>query len=124
VALAVSPADYLEAQRWRCDLQAAFAAVFRHADLIITPTVPALSKVIGQDRIGDSHYRTVLSWYSALVNHAGCPAISLPLRASGAPPPSVQMIAPWWREDLLLGLAATLEEAGVVGFSAPPLYAS
>jgi Asp-tRNA(Asn)/Glu-tRNA(Gln) amidotransferase A subunit family amidase len=82
-------------------------------------------KVIGNDRIGDQHYRPVLSWFSALVNHAGNPAVALPLKQTGSdegPPPSLQLIAPWWREDLLLGVAGCLEERGAVGFTPPPIY--
>jgi aspartyl-tRNA(Asn)/glutamyl-tRNA(Gln) amidotransferase subunit A len=120
LAMAVTPDSYLEAQRWRSELQAAFAAAFQRADLLLTPTVAAMRKTIGEDLIGNEHHRTVLSWFSALVNHAGCPAIALPLAAAGNPPPSIQLIAPWWRENLLLGAAAALESEAVIAFRSPP----
>jgi Asp-tRNA(Asn)/Glu-tRNA(Gln) amidotransferase A subunit family amidase len=81
--------------------------------------------VIGDDRIGDQHYRPVLSWFSALINHSGNPAIALPLKrfeSTGGPPPSLQLIGPWWQEDLLIGIGAHLEERGVVGFTPPPIF--
>jgi aspartyl-tRNA(Asn)/glutamyl-tRNA(Gln) amidotransferase subunit A len=120
LAMAVTPDRYLEAHKWRSELQAAFVAAFLQADLLLTPTVGAMRKMIGEDLIGGEHYRTVLSWFSALVNHAGCPAIALPLAAEGAPPPSIQLIAPWWQEDRLLAVSAALEGQGVIGFTSPP----
>ncbi|MDQ3500426.1 MAG: amidase family protein, partial [Actinomycetota bacterium] len=65
-----------------------------------------------------------LSWFSALVNHAGNPAIVIPLTMAtdpGLPPPSLQIIAPWWQEETLLGVAARLEQQGIAGFRPPPV---
>jgi aspartyl-tRNA(Asn)/glutamyl-tRNA(Gln) amidotransferase subunit A len=127
VAEKVSPALYLEAHRWRASLVEAFAAALRDVDLLITPAVAARRKVIGNDLIAGEAYRPVLSWFSALVNHAGLPAVALPLIAEAepgfrGPPPSLQLISAWWQEDLLLGVAAHLEAEGLVGFQAPPIY--
>ncbi|HJU51071.1 MAG TPA: amidase [Acidimicrobiia bacterium] len=119
----VSGAEYAAAHRWRADLVETFAAVFERVDLLITPAVAARRKVIGEDRIGEHHYRTVLSWFSSLVNHAGVPAIVVPLTLSAEPslpPPSLQIIAPWWREGPLLALAARLEGEGMAGLRLPP----
>jgi len=66
-------------------------------------------------------YRTVLSWFSSLVNSMGAPAISLPIRTEGSPPPSLQLITRSWGEHRLLGVGKTLETLGICGFSAPPL---
>jgi len=123
----VTPAVYLEAQRWRATLVEAFADAFRGVSLLVTPAVAARRKRIGDDLIDGEHYRSVLSWFSALVNHAGVPAIAMPLAAEpdprpDVPPPSLQLIAPWWQEDLLLGVAAQLERSGAVGFRPPPIY--
>ncbi|MXW68495.1 MAG: hypothetical protein F4Z61_00680 [Acidimicrobiia bacterium] len=58
----------------------------------------------------------MLSWFTSLVNVSGCPAISIPVprsdQSSGVPF-SLQLVAPWWREDLLLRTAAILERQGV-----------
>jgi aspartyl-tRNA(Asn)/glutamyl-tRNA(Gln) amidotransferase subunit A len=115
---------YLEGQAWRARLGRAFAVAFDGVDLLVTPAVAAARKVIGEDLIDGTHYRTVLSWFSVLVSHAGCPAVSLPVAGSGAPPFSLQLIAPWWREDLLLAVAAGLEREGWAGAGAPPVSAS
>ena len=48
-----------------------------------------------------------------------------PLKGLGSddgPPPSLQLIAPWWQEDLLLGIAGYLEAQGLVGFAPPPIF--
>jgi aspartyl-tRNA(Asn)/glutamyl-tRNA(Gln) amidotransferase subunit A len=124
-AEAISAEEYLEAQAWRATLVEGFGQAFLAADLLATPAVAHRRKVIGQDQIGNQHYRPVLSWFSALVNHSGNPAIALPLGGIGhdaGPPFSLQLIAPWWQEDLLLGVAGFLESRGTVGFVPPPHY--
>ena len=101
------------------------AEALRTADVLATPAVAQRRKVIGEEKIGDQHYRPVLSWFSALVNHSGNPAIALPLNGmepGDGPPPSLQLVAPWWQEDLLLGIAGHLEARGLVGFTPPPIY--
>jgi aspartyl-tRNA(Asn)/glutamyl-tRNA(Gln) amidotransferase subunit A len=125
VAEAVTAGEYLEAQAWRARLIENMVEALRTADVLATPAVAQRRKVIGDDKIGDQHYRPVLSWFSALINHSGNPAIALPLRrfeSSGGPPPSLQLVAPWWQEDLLIGIGAHLEERGVVGFTPPPIF--
>lgn len=120
----VSGAEYAEAQQWRARLVEAFASVFNEVDLLITPAVAARRKVIGEDLIGGVPYRPVLSWFSALVNHGGLPAIAVPLTLDAGPelpPPSLQVIAPWWQEETLLAVAARLEAEGLTGFRAPPV---
>ena len=116
----VTAEKYQEAQTWRARLVEAFAAAFSQVDVIATPGVAALRKVIGDDQIDGQHYRPVLSWFSALVNHAGTPAVALPLLGDTSPPVSLQLIAPWWEESLLLSLAAATEEAGLVGWVQAP----
>ncbi|MEX2623999.1 MAG: amidase [Acidimicrobiia bacterium] len=118
----ITPSQYLDAQAWRARLIEVTAAVFTKFDLIATPGVAALKKTIGRDDIDGQPYRPVLSWFSALVNHTACPAIALPLRGEASPPVSLQLIAPWWQEDLLLEVAVLLESAGLVGLQPPPFY--
>jgi len=123
----VTPGEYVDAHRWRSTLVESFAAAFGQVSLLLTPGVAARRKRIGDDLIAGQLFRPVLSWFSALVNHAGVPALVMPLAAEpdprpDVPPPSLQLIAPWWQEDLLLGVAAHLEARGVVGFRPPPIF--
>lgn len=115
--------DIVDANRWRSALTNTFLETFDHVDVLVTPTVPARVKQIGQDTMsfdGQEHfYRKVFSWFSALVNHAGLPALAAPLIGPGSPPPSLQIIGPPWSEDRLLEIGQRLEDHNIVGFRAP-----
>lgn len=114
-ALAVTDSEARTARDWQRDVTAAMTAATSTGRFLVTPTVPALDKVIGQDRIGRHHYRTVLSWFTALVNTAGLPALSVPMRGGPGRPPSVQIIGPRGSEANLLAVASRLERDGLVG---------
>ncbi len=118
-AMEVTTDRYTWAMRRRAALEQAAGEAFRRHDLLLTPAVGHPRKIIGNDTIaidGEPHfYRDVLNGYSALVNLIGCPAIALPTTQKGVPPPSVQLLAPWWGEDLLLGAGEALERAGLIG---------
>src|SRR5690606_34663867 len=86
----VTAAQAEEGRRWQLRMRDAFATAFQQVDLLVTPTVPVRAKVIGEEMIGDRHYRAVLSYFSAVVNHAQLPAIAMPLTDTGAPPLSLQ----------------------------------
>jgi aspartyl-tRNA(Asn)/glutamyl-tRNA(Gln) amidotransferase subunit A len=122
-AMEVGVDDLVDALAWQAGMRDLARQAFADVDVLATPSVGALRKVIGDDHItfgGDQHaYRPVLSWFSALVNALGVPAISLPLVTSGAPPPSIQLIAPWWCEETLIALGRRLEREGVVGTRHP-----
>lgn len=119
-AMQVTLDDYLDAMRWRAKLQHRLAGIFRTFDILVTPTVAGGPKRIGDPTIDGVPYRQVLSWYSSLVNAASLPALTLPVRADGAPPPSVQIIAPWWREEALFSVGKALEQNGLSWFVPPP----
>jgi len=101
---------------WQQMIRGRFADAFETVDLLLTPTVPAMRKVIGVDKIGGLHHRVVLSWFTALVNHALHPALAMPLLEDGAPPVSLQAIGPMGSEARLLGFGRELESGGLVGF--------
>jgi aspartyl-tRNA(Asn)/glutamyl-tRNA(Gln) amidotransferase subunit A len=119
--------ELAEALAWRAGLRHVFAEVLAGVDLLATPTVAALRKMIGEATVeardGAEPYRPALSWFTVLVNQAGLPALALPLgpgHDGDGPPPSVQLIGRWWGENALLGVGLALEEAGVAGFTPPP----
>ncbi|HEU4894466.1 MAG TPA: amidase [Acidimicrobiia bacterium] len=113
----LTPEEVAEAREWQRMIRQRFADAFDDVDLIITPTTPAMRKVIGEDLIGDKDHRAVLSYFTAVVNHALHPAISLPLAGTGAPPASLQVIGDLDSEPLLLGLGRWLEEVETVAFT-------
>lgn len=87
-------------------------------DLLITPTMACLPPPIGAWREGtrDEPLMALLNSYpmvvfTSLFNVTGQPAISLPIHHDEATgmPVGVQIVAPPWREDLLLQASRTLE---------------
>lgn len=124
--LEVSLDDAIAAQQWRTGLRNATAGVFEEVDVLVTPTVGATRKVIGESAISvgnrSKSYRLVLSWFSSLVNHMGVPALAMPMRTADLPSPSLQVIGPWWSEQKLLTIGRALEQAEVVGFRPPPIW--
>ena len=98
----------------------AIAAFFTDHDLLVTPTLAQLPAPHGTLRYDDPRH-TITSWlrtlfdygpFTAAFNSSGHPAISLPLAHSRSGLPiGVQLIAAYGREDLLLRIAAQLEQA-------------
>jgi amidase len=87
-------------------------------DLLLTPTMGELPPPLGSfDDSGPEPLQTIyrgesMACFTALLNATGSPAISLPMGWSeGGLPIGVLLIAPFGREDLLIRLAAQLEEA-------------
>ncbi len=117
-AMRVTLDQYVAAQQWRSRLKQRAAAAFSRFDLMATPTTGATRKVIGVDTVetlrGEVSHRAAIAVFTALVNHIGCPAIALPLPSGDSPPPSLQLVAPWWAEHRLLDVAATLESHGII----------
>lgn len=121
VAESVTPEAAEAAREWQGMIRSRFADAFAIVDLLITPASPARRKVIGEDNIGDKSHRTVVSYFSALVNHALHPALALPIVGSGAPPASLQVIGPLRSESALIEFGKSLDAAGITGFApAPP----
>ncbi|HEY7470166.1 MAG TPA: amidase [Acidimicrobiia bacterium] len=106
---------------WQLMIRSRFGEAMQTVDMLVTPTTPTMRKVIGEDLIGGRHYRVVLSWFTALVNHALLPAIALPVAGTGLPAVSLQVIGPLGSETALIGLGRSLERAGLVGFTPAPM---
>lgn len=122
-AMAVTVAAGVEAKQWRTRLREHTFELFKHCDLLATPAVAANRKPLGADTLvvdgEEMGYRRAFSTFSALVNHAGHPALVVPLNEAGTPPPAIQFIGPDWSEHRLLEAGLALERAGVVRFRSP-----
>jgi len=123
-ALRVGVDDLVASLTWQAAVKNVAREVFTSVDLLATPSTGVTRKVIDDDDVDVGHgakssYRPALAWFSALVNHLGSPAISLPLAMVGNPPPSIQLIAPWWSEETLIAAARRLEREGLVGVRPP-----
>lgn len=87
-------------------------------DLLLTPTLAEIPPKLGSfDQSGPDPLEAMrrarpMGAFTAVYNATGHPAISLPLAetAEGLPV-GVQLVAPFGREDLLIGVAADLERA-------------
>ena len=99
-------AFYRRAQAARRAIRAELAAAFKQVDVIATPTVPTLPFGLGE-KVDDPLAMYLADLYTVPANIAGVPAISLPL--TGAPlPAGFQLMASWWEEEKLLGLAKAM----------------
>ncbi|MDO8861955.1 amidase family protein [Haliea sp. E1-2-M8] len=97
-----------------------FGHFFTRHDILVTPTVAQLPWPVGEHASAGGNY-TARSWtdqvfrdapFTAVFNVTGQPAISLPLgRSESGLPFGIQFAASQGREDLLLALAASLEQA-------------
>jgi amidase len=102
-------------------------------DLLVTPTCPTLPEPIGTynpARPGttvDTFFADLApkETFSALFNGTGSPALSLPLAQSRQGLPiGIQLVAAFGREDLLLRLAAVLEQEYQWQKRKPPIHVS
>jgi aspartyl-tRNA(Asn)/glutamyl-tRNA(Gln) amidotransferase subunit A len=121
----VSAVDYLDAQRRRHRIGSEFARLWGQVDCIFTPATPIPAPKIGQKevRIGGAmeEVRTAATRLTRGMNALGLPALSMPcgFTKSGLPV-GLQMIAPPRAEDLLLRVAAAMEDALGVSTRQPP----
>jgi aspartyl-tRNA(Asn)/glutamyl-tRNA(Gln) amidotransferase subunit A len=126
-ALAMGPAEHAAGLAWRARVRRALDDLLARHDAVLLPTTAVSRKEIGRDEVaaedGPMPYRRALSTFTAPVNHAGHPALALPLTAPVAfanePPPSLQVIGRREEEHRLLEIGLALEAAGIVGFRWP-----
>jgi aspartyl-tRNA(Asn)/glutamyl-tRNA(Gln) amidotransferase subunit A len=108
--------DYINAQRLRRVFCAEFGSIWQKADCLLTPTTPTPAPAIGQTHIqigSDAEdVRLASTRLVRGINVLGLPAISLPCGFSGDNlPVGLQLIGPAFREELVLRVAAALEDA-------------
>ena len=108
--------SYLETRAWLGLWCRQMAAWWQDFDLLVTPTVGAPPPEIGWFTADgpEAEGPRIVSFipYTAQFNVTGQPAISLPLHWSAdGLPVGVQLVAGYGREDLLVRVAAQLEQA-------------
>ena len=92
-------------------------AVFAEFDILIAPAAPCPAPALDQTtlRLGDREVplRPNIGIYTQPISFIGLPVVTVPVNRPGLPI-GVQIIAPAWREDVALRVAAQLERDGMV----------
>ena len=96
--------------------------VFREVDVVLAPATPTRAPRIGQKTFvldgRETLVRPHMGLFTQPISFIGLPVCAVPVWTEGERLPlGVQVIAPPWREDLVLRVARALEREGVV--SAP-----
>lgn len=121
IAGALLPAAHVAtAHRVRARYRDAMRALFRDVDVIIAPATPTRAPSLGQktfDLDGQMvPVRANLGLFTQPFSFIGLPVMSVPVWTAGeALPIGVQIIAPAWREDIVVRVAGHLERTGLVG---------
>lgn len=131
----LSAVGYLESRAWLGTFSRHVAAWWAGADeggqgfdVLVTPTIngapPPLGHLVDPDpRLAGQRTRDLMP-YTAQFNVTGQPAVSLPLHTSrDGLPLGVQLVAAYGREDLLVRVAAQLEQAAPWADRRPPVSA-
>lgn len=117
-----SAADYLQALRMRTRGMKIFASVFEKCDVLVTPTTGNVGYPIheGDEISGASAPQSSMEGllFTGPYNFLGLPAITLPIgylrgskdESERGMPVGLQIVAPWWGEDILFGLAREWEK--------------
>ena len=90
------------------NLEADFKSVFAQVDVLFTPTTPTTAFKAGANT-ADPVAMYLADTFTSPANLAGVPAVSLPIGRAEGLPIGGQLIAPWFAEAKMLGVAAALE---------------
>ena len=112
----ISAVDYVNAQRLRKKMTAAFNAVWKQVDCLIVPGTPTAAPKIGQNQIEidgvADDVRLVTTRLMRGINALGWPALSLPSGfARNGLPIGVQILGKANAEKTILEVGAALEDA-------------
>ncbi len=100
---------YGAAQKARVRIENDFRRVFQEGvDVLFTPTTPGPAFPLGE-RTADPVSMYLSDVYTVTANLAGIPAISVPIGVVDGLPVGGQVLAPWWRETLMIAVAGTIE---------------
>jgi aspartyl-tRNA(Asn)/glutamyl-tRNA(Gln) amidotransferase subunit A len=119
LAGAMVPAAWvIQAQRFRSWFRAAARRLFETVDVVLAPATPFCALPSGTRTVtldgAEMPARPNIGIFTQPISFIGLPVVAVPVWLDGARLPiGVQVIAPAWREDLCLRVAAHLEAAGV-----------
>jgi len=99
---------YLKAAKVRNLIKKDFERAFRQADVICGPVSPTVAWKLGE-KVDDPLKMYLSDIYTVTANLVGIPAISAPVGFSDGLPVGLQIMAPHFREDLILQVGCNLE---------------
>lgn len=113
--------EYLAAETWQQEWSARVTAWWERDghDILLTPTAAMFPEPLADLAVRDNDPASFFAehisrhiTFTAPFNVTGQPALAMPLPAAGdiGPPPSVQIVAAPQRDDLVLAVAAMLEQ--------------
>jgi aspartyl-tRNA(Asn)/glutamyl-tRNA(Gln) amidotransferase subunit A len=119
LAGAMLPAAWVvKAQKLRRWFREQALEMFKDVDVLLAPATPARAPALGQKTMtidgAELPVRANLGLFTQPISFIGLPVVAVPLWQPGSMlPTGCQVIAPPWREDLALRVAAQLEREGV-----------
>ena len=108
--LAVRDSEVERAVQLRAEYREQVEEALAGLDLLLTPTLPVVAPLLGAGGVGDLEVREALIRFTYPFSALGWPALALPCGAAehGAPA-SVQLVARFGRDDLVLAAGGLLE---------------
>jgi Asp-tRNA(Asn)/Glu-tRNA(Gln) amidotransferase A subunit family amidase len=112
-----------QVRKLRLSFRDQLRTAFENFDVLIAPATPSAAPRLDQTtlKLGDQEValRPNIGIYTQPISFIGLPVVTVPVDTPAGLPIGVQIIAPAWREDVALRVAAQLERDGVV-FSPVP----
>jgi aspartyl-tRNA(Asn)/glutamyl-tRNA(Gln) amidotransferase subunit A len=122
----IAAPQYVRAQQARRRLARELADIFRHADLLVTPTLPVVAPPLGAETVAiqgvQKRIQPTLTRFTSPLNLTGFPVISLPcgVEVDGLPV-GLQIVGRPFDEATVLRGAFVYEQASGVHTRRPPL---
>jgi AtzE family amidohydrolase len=108
---------YLQAQRFRRWYRDSVQAALREVDVLVAPATPCAAPLIGESPIAVAGASLVprhhLGRFTQPLSFIGLPVLSVPVQQPDGLPLGVQLIAPPYRDALVLRAGAWLQAQGV-----------
>jgi AtzE family amidohydrolase len=121
---ALLPASVIDrVHKLRLSFRDQLRTVFESFDVLIAPATPSAAPRLDQQTLMLRHHEVPLrpnvGIYTQPISFIGLPVVTVPVDVPGGLPIGIQIIAPAWREDIALCVAAQLEREGIVSSPAP-----
>ena len=114
-------AYYKQALQAQVAIRSDFKKVFEQVDVLVTPTSPMPAFKLGE-KSDDPLQLYLADVFTVGANIAGLPGISVPCGQDAGLPVGLQIMAPWFKEELMFQAAYTYEQATDWHEFRPPVW--